>query len=194
MAKRPIGETVYTKEIAEKILERVREKRSITQICDADSDLPPVNTITGWLYGGKHKDFAEDYMRARQEGYDRYADHMFELCDLILNGPTKKEVAKQIQQKFKDGGSYKDDELVDLLGSMVSHEKVAAVRVTVDTIKWTLSKLFPKKYGDSVAIEHKGEVQVSQITRRVVDPLTISQTMKEVKGILKKEDKEDDDL
>lgn len=62
-------------------------------------------------------------------------------------------------------------------------EQAAVMRLRIDTRKWVLARMNPKKYGEKVELEHKGEVAISQITRKVVDPLTIDQTMNEVKKI-----------
>ena len=43
-------------------------------------------------------------------------------------------------------------------------------RLRLDTRKWLMSKMAPKKYGDKVENVHSGAVEISQITRRIVDP------------------------
>lgn len=43
-------------------------------------------------------------------------------------------------------------------------------RLRVDTRKWLMSKMAPKRYGDKVETVHSGEVEIKQITRRIVDP------------------------
>lgn len=43
-------------------------------------------------------------------------------------------------------------------------------KLRVDTRKWLMSKMVPKKYGDKVETVHSGGVEIKQITRRIVDP------------------------
>jgi hypothetical protein len=43
-------------------------------------------------------------------------------------------------------------------------------RLQVDTRKWVISKLYPKKYGDKTETIHSGEVKLEKVTRTIVDP------------------------
>ena len=53
------------------------------------------------------------------------------------------------------------DELIDLADSArgTPAEEVNAVRLMVDTRKWTASKLFPKKYGEKIQQEITGDLK-----------------------------------
>lgn len=44
-------------------------------------------------------------------------------------------------------------------------------RLELDWRKWIASKLLPRQYGDKIEQVHSGTLEVTQITRRVVDPL-----------------------
>lgn len=46
-------------------------------------------------------------------------------------------------------------------------------RLQVDTRKWIISKLYPRKYGDRVEQILSGDVKVETITRTVIDPKII---------------------
>lgn len=43
-------------------------------------------------------------------------------------------------------------------------------KLRVDTRKWLMSKMAPKRYGDKIETVHSGGIEVQQITRRIVDP------------------------
>lgn len=43
-------------------------------------------------------------------------------------------------------------------------------RLQVDTRKWVISKLYPRKYGEKVETIHSGEVKLEKVTRTIVDP------------------------
>lgn len=43
-------------------------------------------------------------------------------------------------------------------------------RLAMDANRWYLSKMAPKRYGDKVEVEHAGEVKVTRVERRIVDP------------------------
>lgn len=79
---------------------------------------------------------AEQYARAKEAQIEALADEMLEIAD----NPT--------------GDVYADDEG----GMRLAPDVVQRSRLRVDTRKWLLSKLAPKKYGDKVDIEHTGAV------------------------------------
>ncbi len=46
----------------------------------------------------------------------------------------------------------------------------ARARVMIDARKWHLSKMAPKRYGEKLAAEVTGSIQVERIVREIVDP------------------------
>jgi hypothetical protein len=62
------------------------------------------------------------------------------------------------------------DELIDL-ARRADATNAHAIRVQVDTIKWVVSKLKPKRYGDRAALEIEAEVAV---THRTADPIELA--------------------
>jgi len=181
MTKAKVGApTIFSKELADLICERMITKRSLLKVCD-DEDIPSYSTVNIWL--NKYTEFHSNYVRAREEAYERYADDIFTLCNGLLDGPTRKEVCNDLMDMFKDAadsGNLPHKKTVDdMLRNVVTHEKVSAVKLMVDSIKWTLSKILPRKYSDKVELEHTGSVEINKITRSVIDPLTINQSMPE---------------
>lgn len=74
------------------------------------------------------------YARAKQAGLEVMADEIVEISD-----------------------EGRHDEYIDDSGAMVTNQDVIArARLRVDSRKWLLSKLAPKKYGDKVTNEHTG--------------------------------------
>jgi hypothetical protein len=69
------------------------------------------------------------YARAKQSGMEVLADEIIEISDNSM-------------------GDWFDDKL--------NPEVVARARLRVDSRKWLLSKLVPKKYGDKVDLTHAG--------------------------------------
>lgn len=76
------------------------------------------------------------YARAKDEQIQYLADEInkltYEMADMV-----------------RKGGIY--DEIT-------INPAVKTMQIQVDSLKWQLSKLAPKKYGDKVAVEHEGEV------------------------------------
>lgn len=71
-------------------------------------------------------------------------------------------------------GSLIDSHVNELLGIADTEPDAARARVQIDTRKWIMSKLMPKKFGDKIQAEHTGPdggaLQVQMIERRIVDP------------------------
>lgn len=119
-------QSTYTIEIGNSICERMAEGESLTQICKGD-DMPNRVTVYRWLEG--NKDFREQYARAREAMMDFYADLIREIAfdesgDIVIE---------------QEGGKSK---------AVANHAKVQRDRLKVDTLKWTMSKLFGRQYGD----------------------------------------------
>jgi hypothetical protein len=116
--------STFTQEVADTICGRLAEGESLRSIC-SDDDMPSKTTVCKWLASDAHPGFADQYARAREA----QADHEFDgLCALADEPPEKKP----------DGS-------VD--PGWVQHQKLR-----IDTRKWALSKLAPKKYGDKIAV------------------------------------------
>ena len=122
---------IYTQELADMICERLAQGESLNAIC-ADEGLPAESTVRGW-----HLDdvqgFGAKYARARELGYERHAEEIIALADACRVG-TKTTV--------KANG---DEETVT--GDMVDRS-----RLQIESRKWILSKMLPKKYGDKLAL------------------------------------------
>jgi hypothetical protein len=94
-------------------------------------------TIFYWLR--EYPEFLEQYNVAKESQADALAEDLLEIADL----------PPQINEK---GGVDSGD--------------VAHMRLRIDTRKWIASKLKPKKYGDKIEQEIKGEVGLTvQIVR-----------------------------
>jgi hypothetical protein len=54
-------------------------------------------------------------------------------------------------------------EISDGNSDLAGAQDVQRARLMVDTRKWVLSKLIPKKYGDRQQIDHTGEVTLKEL-------------------------------
>ena len=89
----------------------------------------------------KQLDFAEQYARAREMQAEAWADEILEIAD---DGTTD-----YITRVGRNGTEYE----------AVDQEHIARSRLRVDSRKWLMSKLAPKRYGDHVDVDVSGEVQ-----------------------------------
>lgn len=127
--------STYSQEVALIICERIADGESLNAICSAD-DLPGESTVRGWVLDDA-QGFAAKYARAREVGYERHAEEIIALADTARIGEKR---------TIKANG---EEEIVT--GDMVER-----TRLQIESRKWILSKMLPKKYGDKVTQEHTG--------------------------------------
>ncbi len=119
-------------EAIDKILGRIATSRdSIATITEGDESLPSETTFFKW----KREDekLAQDYARAKEDQADLIAEEMLDIADDSRNDWMKKKVG---------------DELVDV----PNPELINRSRLRIDTRKWVMGKLRPKKYGERLAL------------------------------------------
>lgn len=127
----------YRTEVADFICNRIAHGESLRKIC-ADPDMPVCSTVFKWLI--EHKEFTEQYTRAREAQCDAFVEEIIEISDDTAN-----------------------DTLVTEYGAKPNAEWINRSRLRVDTRKWLMSKLAPKKYGDKLDLNHAGEVTVKRV-------------------------------
>jgi len=127
---KPFGRpTEYNQDIASKICSKLAEGISLRTICLGE-DMPTKTTVFNWL--AKHKDFVDQYARAKEES----ADAQFENLDDI--GDEAIEESKIVDPK-------------------AASAVVNAYKLKADNLKWTMSKMKPKKYGDKLDVMSDGK-------------------------------------
>lgn len=125
----------YTSGIAERICARLADGESLRAIC-RDEDMPPESTVRLWVVDDR-EGFAAQYARARDVGLDAMADEILEVSDDGSND--------WMERQDSDGKG---------VGWQLNGEHVQRSRLRVDTRKWLLSKMAPKRYGDK--LQHTG--------------------------------------
>lgn len=132
--------SLYTPELANEICARIAEGESLRAVCLAD-DKPAASTVCLWVVD--HPEFAERYARAREAQAHLIADEIVEISD-------------------DDSGDYDLTPITqDVTAvSKANQENIARSRLRVDTRKWYLSKMLPKRFGDK--LEHTGKFEVVQ--------------------------------
>lgn len=122
----------YTPELADRICEELANGLSLRTVCDMDG-MPSKATIFNWLR--KHKEFLDQYARAKEESADALTDEMLDIADDATND--------WMERNGEDAGWA------------ANGDHIQRSRLRIDTRKWIASKLKPKKYGDR--IEHAGD-------------------------------------
>lgn len=127
----------YSQGVAEEICRRLATGESLRSIC-RDEAFPSEAAVRGWVVDD-HEGFAAQYAGARDIGLDVMADEILEISDDGSND--------WMERQTKEG---------EPLGWQLNGEHVQRSRLRVDTRKWILSKLAPKKYGDRLDLKHGG--------------------------------------
>lgn len=125
--------TDYNEKVADLICERLADGESLRSIC-ADEEMPSKAAVFRWL--GKHKEFSDQYARARDEQAETLADELVDIAD---------EQCTMVRAD-KHGTKADDDE--GNTEVVFDATAVARNRLRIDARKWVASKLKPKKYGD----------------------------------------------
>jgi len=140
--------TRFTKAIADKICERLANGETLRAIC-RDEGMPRESTVRAWALNDLNGFYAQ-YTRARDLGLDALSDETLELADIVREGVKVKQYSCP---RCQGTGEEKSGECPKCGGSgglkeVVSGDMVERARLQVETRKWYLSKLAPKRYGE----------------------------------------------
>lgn len=129
----------YTREQIEKIFtticEQIETGRSLRSILKEDENMPSSSTFFIWLKEDELK--SKRYELATDLRTDILFDEIIEIAYNTEEGTTTKETERGVEITT---------------GDMLGHR-----RLKIDALKWSLSKLNPKKYGDKTDITTGGE-------------------------------------
>lgn len=157
--KRPVGRpTDYNADVAATLCAMVAMGMSVRTACKAD-DMPCVVTFFKWLR--LYPEFVKQYEAAKAESAAALAEELLDIADDGTND--------WMEIHDKDG---------NCVGYKVNGEHVQRSRLRLDTRKWLLSKLAPKKYGDKVDVNLGGQennpltVLHRQIRGKTLKPVT----------------------
>lgn len=142
--------TTYNEEIASLICGRMAEGESLRSIC-RDPAMPALSSVFLWV--SKHPEFSEQYKLAMASRADAMFEEMFDIADDGSND--------WMEVNGKDGET----------GWKLNGEHVQRSRLRLDTRKWALSKMMPKKYGDNIVDETNGndgdvEIRVVRVSKK----------------------------
>ena len=138
--------SIYSDELAATICARLAEGESLRSICRDDA-MPDKATVMRWAQDNLA--FRDQYTRARDALVEHWAEEIVQISDDGTND------------------TYEDEN-----GTRANQDVIARSRLRVDTRKWLMARMAPKKYGDKVTQEHTGDpnnpVQVVQKIERVI--------------------------
>ena len=120
------------------------EGESLRQIC-RDDHMPDERRVREWYVRDLHG-FAPHYARARELLLDAWAEEIIDIAEDGSNDWMVRETERGRMVRSLDD------------------EHVRRSQLRIESRKWLLSKLAPKKYGDKVAVEHSGTSNADRIS------------------------------
>lgn len=127
---------IYTAKLAKVICQRLSKGESLRRIC-LDDDMPDASTVHRWVLEDE-QGFYKQYARAREI----QAENMFdEILDIADDG------SNDFMTIVKGDNEYEIE----------NKEWTNRSRLRVDSRKWYLSKVLPKKFGDKLDLTTQGD-------------------------------------
>lgn len=127
--------TDYTQELADAICAELAMGKSLRTVCKGE-DRPHISTIFNWFR--TQPSFLEQYARAKQESSDAMADEVLDIADDGTN-------------------DYMTITKGNLEYNVEDREVTNRSKLRVETRKWLMAKMKPKKYGEKVDITTGGK-------------------------------------
>ena len=142
----------YSVELAAEICTQIASGLSLQKVCQQPG-MPSVHTIFMWLSDATKSEFSSNYTRARDMRSDKIFEETLDISD------RADDDLLQVEKLDKDG---KPTGKVVLGGN---HVVVQRHRLMVDTRKWFLSRMDPKRFGDRQQVDHTGGLTLDMIIR-----------------------------
>jgi hypothetical protein len=136
--------TLFTPELGLEICMRMTDGESVRSIC-RDPKMPCRKTINNWLLKPEYEEFLRQYEVAETLRADTLFDEMFEIANDSTND--------YVEKVTKNGDIVR----------VVNRANIQRARLKIDVMKWTLSKMLPKKYGDRIQQDHTVNTHISLI-------------------------------
>ncbi len=138
--------TIYSDELAQEICSTIAcQSRGLTYLCSKNPHWPERTTIFQWRLD--KPDFSNLYDKAKYAQAESLADEMLDIAD-----------------------ETSSDKVVNNAGNEVCNsEYVNRSRLRVDTRKWILERLSPKKYGSK--LENSRSEDEKSLIEKLIDKL-----------------------
>lgn len=139
--KKNVGRpSLYNFELAEKIcLEIATSSHGLHFICKNNPEFPDYATVFRWLNNPKHEEFRDLYARAKEEQAEYMAEETLGIAD---------DSRQDTEIRYSASGEPYEVE---------DKEWASRSRLRVETRKWLMSKLKPKKFGDKIDVTTDGK-------------------------------------
>lgn len=123
--------STFTQELADEICEQLAMGLSMRTVCKAEH-MPAMSTVFKWLR--ENDDFSEQYARAKEEAADAMAEDLLDISDDGTN-------------------DWMEINRGDYTSWITNGEALQRSRLRVETRKFLMSKMKPKRYGDKLTLD-----------------------------------------
>lgn len=137
-------------EVMADICEILAMSESLDYACRQVQDAPHPATVLDWVE--KYPELGQQYASARVKGYTLLGDKIQQIA-------SETHAIISVQELDPDGRPLFNTDGTPLLKQVLaplSADVMASKRLQVDTLKWKLSKMLPKVYGDKTTTELTG--------------------------------------
>jgi hypothetical protein len=131
-------------EIFAAVCKRITEGEALSKVLLSEG-MPSRPKFYEWIESSDEN--INKYARATELRAERIFDEMFDIADSKQNDVVENE----------DGSTY------------VNHDVINRDRLRIDTRKWALCHMNPKKYGDKISTEHSGEIKTNPTINLIID-------------------------
>lgn len=128
--------TTYTQDLADQICMGITIGESVRTVCKPEH-MPAISTFYKWLR--EHEEFSKQYARACEERTEAMAEDILDIADDGTNDLTTRT--------DKRGNEYE----------VVDNDVIQRSKLRVETRKWLMAKMKPKKYGDKLDMTTNGK-------------------------------------
>ena len=132
----------FTQEVADAICEAIAEGRALRNICCRDG-MPASSTVGRWL--AANVEFRRQYTVAREIQAEILIDEILQIAD----DKTGDEAAEPAEGAARETGVA-----------------VHRARLRVDTRKWLIGRLAPKRYGEKLDVDLNTSVKLGKLNWR----------------------------
>lgn len=138
----------YSPEIAKEICERLGNGDTLTKVC-ADSRMPTRRAVSNWLKDESIPQFKKQYIQARKEQADWFADQILE------NANYKVPHLNKLKNKIKNNEILRktDVEAHDVL----VRDALNHARMLGDALKWRAAHQCPVRWGTTRKLTDKNK-------------------------------------
>lgn len=160
--------TKFNEAIAAKILAQIATTREgLAAICKSNKGFPSPRSVYLWLL--QDKEFSQKYAQAKEDQLQVLEDEILEIADTPQLGEivTEKPVVFEGSVVKIKGKTLVQREVKQ--ADMIEHRKLR-----IESRKWLMGKLKPKKYGEKLAhtgADGKGPVQHHFVVERIGPPV-----------------------